>query len=261
MADPEAFIICQIGDEGSSTRQRADELLEYVIEPATSDFDMKLLRSDKDPTPGQVTSRIIRSLLNSDVVIADLTGRNPNVYYELGVAHSFGRPVVILVDTADSLTFDTQNERVIEVGDSGAVIGARQAQHAADKLRKVLKVVLGDEYRPSSLVTEAADAQSLAALAPDNPVASELETIRERLDLIYARIVRRGEDGDEARRADIRALVRFLRGLVAEERVEAAELALLIDDDTSDQFDSFIEHLIDELGEDLGDLATSVTDD
>jgi len=171
-----AFVICQIGEDDSPVRKRADDFLKYIVEPAISKWSLKPLRSDQDPTPGQVTPRIIRSLLEARVVIADLSGRNPNVYYELAVAHSFARPVAILVDHTKTLSFDTQHERVIEIGDDG-VIGAAQAERAKDALVKVLEVAMGENYQPSNLVTDVATAQQLSELAADNPIAAQLATI------------------------------------------------------------------------------------
>ncbi len=181
-----AFVISQIGSLGDAVRTRADDVFNFIIEPALQEFGLQALRSDHDPTPGQVTSRIIQSILRSRVVIADLTGQNPNVYYELGVVHSFQLPVVILVDSTKNLTFDTRNERVIPIGDSGDIVGARQADASKKRLSETLKLVLSETYVPTNLVTEVATAQSLAKLAPDNPIASELSSIRQKMDLLQA---------------------------------------------------------------------------
>jgi hypothetical protein len=176
-SENKAFVICQIGDEGSDVRERADEIFSFVVEPIVAEFDLDPTRSDRDPTPGQVTAQIIRSLTAARLVIADLTGRNPNVYYELGVAHSFGIPVVILVDEVDSLSFDTSQERVIEIGTQER-LGVAEAEKAKKKLRDSLKIVLADGYDPNSLVSEAAGTRSLQDLAPDNPIATELALVR-----------------------------------------------------------------------------------
>lgn len=47
------------------------------------------------------------------VVIADLTGRNPNVFYELGIAHTLGKPVVMLTQSMDFVPFDLRQLRCI----------------------------------------------------------------------------------------------------------------------------------------------------
>lgn len=180
-----AFVISQIGDEKSDVRNRADEVLDFIISPVAIELNLEVIRSDRDPTPGHVTSRLIKLILDSRVIIADLTGRNANVFYELGVAHSFRLPVVILVDHISTLSFDTEHERVIEIGDEGTIT-ARQADIAKKKLRETLTVVLEKDYKPSSLVTEVAEAQSLANLAPNDPVASEVATIKQRIDELAA---------------------------------------------------------------------------
>ncbi len=179
----QTFVIAEIGSEGSATRARADEVLKYIIEPVAEYFNLAPVRSDRDATPGQITPRIVKLILDSDVVIADLTGQNANVYYELAVAHAFRLPVVILVDTVKSLSFDAKDERVIQIGDSGT-ISASQAEQAKNDLHKAMEVVLGIGYKPSSLVTQVAETQSLAKLAPENPVATEIGRIKERLDQI-----------------------------------------------------------------------------
>lgn len=122
-------------------------------------------------------------------MFADLTGRNPNVYYELGVSHSFRLPVIILVDHPDSLSFDTQNERVIPIGDSGA-IGVSQADRAKSQLRAVLQIVLQEGYEPDNIVTAVAASRSLDALTPDNPIASELAVVRDSIEQLSARLLR-----------------------------------------------------------------------
>ncbi len=87
MAD-EVFVVMQIGDKGSAERRRADEVYELVLVPVLNELGLTPYRSDLDPTPGTITPQLLKKLLEARLVIADLTGRNPNVFYELGIAHT-----------------------------------------------------------------------------------------------------------------------------------------------------------------------------
>ena len=184
MADAYMFIISQVGSKDSPERRRANEVLEYVIKPVASDFNLNVERSDLDPTPGQITSQIIRGIIGAEVVIADVTGRNPNVYYELGVAQAFGKPTILLVGDTASLPFDVKNERMIPVG-GDEKMGVAEAEEAKKNLTASLRVVLADDYEVRNVVTETAGAQSLNELAPTNPIATELRDVGERLDDVF----------------------------------------------------------------------------
>jgi hypothetical protein len=52
--------------------------------------------------------------VDDDLVVADLTGQNPNVFYELAVRHAAGKPVVHLITSGESLPFDVANQRAIK---------------------------------------------------------------------------------------------------------------------------------------------------
>lgn len=69
-------------------------------------------RGDEIQYPRRVTDAIVVATLESDLVIADLTGGNPNVFYELGVAHALGCDVLLLTQEKE-LPFDLRAERAI----------------------------------------------------------------------------------------------------------------------------------------------------
>jgi hypothetical protein len=178
----EVFFVTQVGSEGSPERARADEVSDFILAPVAAEFDLTVHRADRDPTPGQITSQVVRRLLDARLVVADLTGRNPNVYYELGVAHAFKRPVILLADSiARSVSFDVQNEKTITIGDDGR-IGVSQAEDAKRRLRGAFEVVLDRDYEPENVITAAASAQSLDELAPSNPLASEISALRDAVE-------------------------------------------------------------------------------
>jgi hypothetical protein len=226
------FVVCQVATEGSPVRKRADEVFKYIVKPAAETKALAATRSDQDPTPGQVTAQIIRSLTSARVVVADLTGKNSNVYYELAVAHAFAVPVIILVNIASELSFDMSTERVIEIGDT-APLGVEQVNKAKQRLEESLTVVLDPTYTPRSLISEAAGSQSLRDLAPDNPIATELAFVRESLDDLIA------QSGDrEGGRAlhwerDAAALWRFIRDASEEGKLTTADLEGLAEAITS----------------------------
>jgi hypothetical protein len=66
-----------------------------------------------------ILSDIWRHINEAAVIIADLTDANPNVYYELGIAHSVGKDTISLIQQGQSLPFDQRSFRVIEYGFDG----------------------------------------------------------------------------------------------------------------------------------------------
>jgi len=152
-----AFIIMQIGAKDSTERKRADEIYQYIIMPALRDVGLEPYRADQDPTPGAITPKFLSELLNARLIIADLTGRNPNVFYELGIAHSYLLPVISIADTASTLPFDAKDERIIELGEyppNGLTYA--QGDRAKNALQESLRIVLADNYVPPSPLREVA---------------------------------------------------------------------------------------------------------
>ncbi len=109
------FVIAPIGDEGSVTRKRSDQVFDYIIDKVVPNFGYKATRADRISEPGIITSQIIQRLVEADLVIADMTDKNPNVFYELAVRHAFRKPAILLIDADQTIPFDVSSMRTIKV--------------------------------------------------------------------------------------------------------------------------------------------------
>lgn len=163
------------------------------------------------------------------------------------MAHSFRLAVIILVDNAASLSFDTQNERVITIGDAG-IIGVTQAEDAKNHLRSALQIVLTDDYEPENLLTAVATAQSLDALAPSNPIASEIATLRELIEGNNS-LLRGLTEGSFTPNEDFEALQDLITSLVGKRRISKAEVKGLMSMGTTDEFDTWVQGLVEKAPE------------
>lgn len=104
---PTAFIVMQFSKE-------FNELYTNVIESVCNEFDIKAVRADDIYNNGMVIQDIIREISESQLVIADITPNNPNVYYEVGFAHAKQKQVILLCDRSRSeLPFDLSSFRTI----------------------------------------------------------------------------------------------------------------------------------------------------
>jgi hypothetical protein len=70
-------------------------------------------RADDFFTPGAVMSDVWTSICRSRIIIADCTSRNPNVFYEIGLAHTVGKPVVLITQNSEDVPFDLRYIRYI----------------------------------------------------------------------------------------------------------------------------------------------------
>lgn len=107
------FVISPIGEEGTDVRQHADDVFKYIIEPAMKSCGIEAIRSDQLDKPGLISEQMFRFIFAADLCIAVLTNHNPNVFYELAVAHSAQRPVIILIEKSQQLPFDVSGLRAI----------------------------------------------------------------------------------------------------------------------------------------------------
>jgi hypothetical protein len=107
------FVICPIGDSGTPIRKRSDQVLKHIIEPAAKECGFDALRSDHISATGIITSQVIQHILEDPMVVADLTGSNANVFYELAIRHAIRRPYVQIIDENEPLPFDVAGIRTI----------------------------------------------------------------------------------------------------------------------------------------------------
>jgi hypothetical protein len=111
----QCFVISPIGDSGSEIRKRADQVLRHVIEPASKHCGYDAIRADGISEPGIITAQVIQHILDDPIVIADLTGANPNVFYELAIRHAIRRPLVQIIQKGEKIPFDVAGMRTIPV--------------------------------------------------------------------------------------------------------------------------------------------------
>lgn len=84
-----------------------------LIKPVAEKFGLTVLRADDIYSPGSITEQIRAAIQQARLCIADVSDRNPNVLYEVGIAHSLGKPTVLLTKQMNDVPFDLKSIRVI----------------------------------------------------------------------------------------------------------------------------------------------------
>nr|WP_123784632.1 hypothetical protein [Pirellula staleyi] len=90
-----------------------DKYYKEIFAPAIKDAGFEPIRGDEIFTTGTVVEQIWEQVQKSTVLLADLSDRNANVYYELGLAHAASKPVVLTASKIEDVPFDLRHLRVI----------------------------------------------------------------------------------------------------------------------------------------------------
>ena len=90
----------------------SNDVWEQVIKPAVIEIGMTPVRAD-DLYGQSIMEDVWQSIVKAAIIICDTTGRNPNVFYELGIAHTLGKKVILLTQDINDIPFDLQSYRHI----------------------------------------------------------------------------------------------------------------------------------------------------
>jgi hypothetical protein len=173
MTDPKScFVIAPIGDPGGPIRKRSDQVLRHLIRPVLEPLGYSVTRADEISQPGMITRQVTQRVLESSVVVADLTGHNPNVFYELAIRHAIKKPLVQLIGIDDTIPFDVAGMRTIKVN----IRDLDSVEEAKDELGRQVQAIEVGELEPESPITQALALQALEASG--NPQADALVNIQ-----------------------------------------------------------------------------------
>lgn len=84
-----------------------------TIKSACAMNDLVAVRGDEAFKVGNILKHIIEQIICSPFIVANINGRNPNVHYELGVAHALGKNILLISEGVEEIAFDLQSERVL----------------------------------------------------------------------------------------------------------------------------------------------------
>jgi predicted protein tyrosine phosphatase len=165
------FVIGPIGEPGSGTRKRSDQLLKHVITPVVEPRGYKTVRGDNIPEPGMITPQIIDRVRDSDLVVADLAGTNPNVFYELAIRHAERTPLIQIMAEGEEIPFDVQDMRTISLN----INDLDSADEARQELSKQLDVIEAGDFQMNTPISMAMDLRALRESAdPGQRVAASV---------------------------------------------------------------------------------------
>jgi Rad3-related DNA helicase len=143
------------------------EIFDHAIKPACDGTGFRCLRADYPIKAGSIIEHTIDLIFEADVVVADLSSLNANVFYELGVAHALEKQTVMICEEGTKLPFNVTTYRVVFY------------QHDIDGIEEVLRSTLEDIL---------GNVENWASVRTTNPVQAikllrQLEERRQELEI------------------------------------------------------------------------------
>jgi hypothetical protein len=90
-----------------------DDYYKNIIKPVIEINSFSVIRADEIYSSGAIIDDIYKQIMEANICIADVTGKNPNVNYELGLAHALNKPTIIISQKIDDIPFDYKHLRAI----------------------------------------------------------------------------------------------------------------------------------------------------
>ena len=118
-----------------------DTYYNALIEPAVRAVYLEPLRGDSLFRPSPIMGDVWQMIQDAKVLVAELTEKNANVFYELGLAHAIGKPVILVSETIQDVPFDLQPLRVLLYNKSNPAWGATLKADLISSLEETIEDV------------------------------------------------------------------------------------------------------------------------
>lgn len=172
------FIITPIGEPNTEIRRKADGVISAVIKPVVEQFGYTVVCPHEMAKNGSITQQVIEEILNDDLVIANLTGLNANVMYELAIRHATKKPVITISEKSTKLPFDIYTERTLFYEDNMFQVNA-----LSQELETMLKEPANAKENDNPIYRAKFNLEIRKSL-PDNEEGKALTLIINKLGLI-----------------------------------------------------------------------------
>ena len=184
------FVIMPISDADGYTPNHFDRVYNYIIKPACEKAGFVANRADKNTKTNYIVIDILRQIVNSDMAICDLSSRNSNVFFELGLRQAFNLKTVLIKDRKTPRSFDISGLRCIDYDES---LRVDTVQEIIDKISSALRDTMdGKEEEVNSLIqllaVDAAKIPDKVKISEDTGmILSEIQRLRE--DMMSSRTI------------------------------------------------------------------------
>lgn len=99
------FLLTPFSNEATKT---------YVlIKNICSECGLNLYRGDEEFSHEDILTNIVKYIVKARIIVANIDGKNPNVFYELGIAHTLGKPTILVSKAIENAPFDIQQNRIV----------------------------------------------------------------------------------------------------------------------------------------------------
>lgn len=190
---PTCFVLMPLAEEYK-------EVYEHAIAPAAKALGFDCHRADHASGPSAIISDIIKAIFAADVIIADVSGSNPNVFYELGIAHAIDNKTLVICEKTDrKLPFDLASYRVIFYHRS--IDGIEKDLRS--KIERDLSKLASWKAHPTNPVQDFRSIQYAVPLQAQATLESAIEELKEEVRALKK----------EKRRSELRGLILSLRDI------------------------------------------------
>lgn len=163
-------------------------LYDFILKPVVEANGYNINRADTINESGQINIQIIGKIYDSDLIIADLTYQNPNVFYELAIRHATRKPSIQLIRKDQEIPFDNKQTRTIYYD-----LDVRGAEEAKILLNKLIKSKPDGEVE--NPISNALTFRALKeSVVPENQIMAEIidkiQTLDNKLGMIHNQMIR-----------------------------------------------------------------------
>lgn len=210
------YVIMPFSKTKTCTEDEWTDIFESIINPAVEGAGLgyRCLRSEA--TTGNIIKKVVNSLYQANVVIADLTDQNPNVFYELGVRHTLKKRTIMIAQRRKDIPSDLHGY----ASHPYKWKTTQQKGELTKKLRRLLQHIEEDTDRSDNPVADFLHERSIRILQfQQDENSRKLRALIEEFNLIATLLRRTGEDLDEGEQASLRQAYPGLDHLIATQYV------------------------------------------
>lgn len=183
--EKKCFIITPIGGDKTDIRRSADGVINSVIRPLLeSNFKFADVKAAHEiNSSGSINNQIMNRILEDDLVIANLSGVNPNVMYEIAVRHATMKPIIHICEEGTKLPFDIIDQRTIFYKND--MLGVSEL---SSKLKNMIEETIKIDENRDNPIYNAAKAKIYQETIINNPDKNLEKYLLERFDKLETKL-------------------------------------------------------------------------